>query len=161
MAHPAKWLHKIPDSMTFADAALVEPISVGLGGVRRSGLKLGQPALVCGAGPIGLVTLALAKAAGAHPCVVTDIDAARLEVARQQFGADAVLQVDPSWDGPKLGAEIRKVFVQVGGVGVVPEVALECTGAQSSFFGANYGEFHQDSWYRPSDQCFVLTGLSF
>lgn len=146
MAHPAKWLHKIPDSMSFADAALVEPISVGLGGVRRSGLKLGQPALICGAGPIGLVTLALAKAAGAHPCVVTDIDPAKLELAREQFGADAVLKVDPSWDGPTLGAEIRKVFVQAGGEGVVPEVALECTGAQSSFFGANYGEPASCPW---------------
>ena len=76
--------------MSFSTAALVEPISVALGGIQRSGLAFGQPVLICGAGPIGLNALAIAKAAGAYPILVTDIAEHKLSRARE-MGADLVL----------------------------------------------------------------------
>lgn len=124
--------------MTFAQAALVEPVSVGLGGIQRSDLRLGQPTVVCGAGPIGLVAVALAKAAGAYPIVVTDIAAHRLDWA-SKLGADATVLSDIAWDGQRVGIEILDTMGSIE-AGLRPQVALECTGAQSSFYGAAYGE---------------------
>ncbi|KAK2751047.1 L-arabinitol 4-dehydrogenase [Myotisia sp. PD_48] len=74
--HPAIWCHKIGD-MSFEEGALLEPLSVALAALERSGLSLGDPVLIAGAGPIGLVTLLCARAAGATPIVITDIDETR------------------------------------------------------------------------------------
>ena len=63
--HHASYLHKMPDNLTYADGALLEPLSVALRGFERGPLKLGEAGVVFGAGPIGLITLAVAKAAGA------------------------------------------------------------------------------------------------
>lgn len=144
--------------MSFAEAALVEPISVSLGGVQRSDLKFGQPVLVCGAGPIGECTgstvydidtdradsasglnaVAVARAAGAYPILVTDIAPHRLESAKA-LGADLTLCCELSWDGREISRRIRDAFEAVE-EGLRPEVALECTGVQSSFYGAGYGK---------------------
>lgn len=79
--HPAVWCHKIGD-MSYEDGALLEPLSVSLAAIERSGLRLGDPVLVTGAGPIGLITLLSARAAGATPIVITDIDEGRLAFAK-------------------------------------------------------------------------------
>ncbi len=125
--------------MSFASAALVEPISVSLAGLQRSSLVFGTPTLICGAGPIGLVALALAKAAGAYPIVVTDIADHRLEWAKK-MGADEIVQVEMKWSGEEVASAVREKFEGLE-AGLRPKVALECTGAQSSFYGATFGEF--------------------
>jgi L-iditol 2-dehydrogenase len=125
--------------MSFSTAALVEPISVALGGIQRSGLVFGQPVLICGAGPIGLNALAIAKAAGAYPILVTDIAEHKLRRARE-MGADLVLCCQTGWDGKEVARRIRGLMGEVE-EGLEPEVALECTGAQTSFYAAGYGEF--------------------
>lgn len=43
--HPASWVHKIPDSISYEEGSLLEPLAVALAGLERSGLKLGDPAL--------------------------------------------------------------------------------------------------------------------
>ncbi|KAF0321233.1 L-arabinitol 4-dehydrogenase [Colletotrichum asianum] len=78
--HPEVWCHKI-GSLSFDEGALLEPLSVALTGVTRSGVKIGDPVLICGAGPIGLITLDVCRAAGAYPIVITDIDSSRLDFA--------------------------------------------------------------------------------
>jgi hypothetical protein len=55
--HPAAWLHKLPDNITFEEGALLEPTAVALAGIERSGLRLGDATFIAGAGPI--VRLAL------------------------------------------------------------------------------------------------------
>lgn len=69
--------------MSFEEGALLEPLSVALAGIERAGLRLGDSLVICGAGPIGLVSLLAAHAAGAAPIVITDLDEARLEMARR------------------------------------------------------------------------------
>ena len=81
--HPAAWLHKLPASMSFEEGALLEPLSVALAGIERSNLRLGDPLVICGAGPIGMVSLLAAHAAGAAPVVITDVDENRLAMARK------------------------------------------------------------------------------
>jgi len=50
--HPAAFVHKIPDHMSFEEGALCEPLAVALAGLERANLKLGDPLLICGAGPM-------------------------------------------------------------------------------------------------------------
>ncbi|XP_063139178.1 sorbitol dehydrogenase isoform X2 [Rattus norvegicus] len=68
--HSADFCYKLPDSVTFEEGALIEPLSVGIYACRRGSVSLGNKVLVCGAGPIGIVTLLVAKAMGASQVVV-------------------------------------------------------------------------------------------
>ncbi|OQO11775.1 L-arabinitol 4-dehydrogenase [Cryoendolithus antarcticus] len=128
--HPATWCHKIGD-MSFEDGALLEPLSVALAGMQRAKITLGDSVLVCGAGPIGLVTLACVKAAGAEPIVITDIDEGRLAFAKEFCPSVRTMKVEFS-DTPERFAER---VVELAG-GVEPAVVMECTGVESSISGA-------------------------
>jgi predicted dehydrogenase len=79
---------RIPDNVTFEQAAYTSVASIGLEGVRLARATLGERVLVIGLGLIGQICVALLKAQG---CRVfgTDIDPAKLDLART-FGADAV-----------------------------------------------------------------------
>ncbi|KAL0567662.1 hypothetical protein V5O48_014339 [Marasmius crinis-equi] len=136
ISHPARFLHKIPSTMSYAQGALIEPLSVAAGAVERAELSLGQPVLVCGAGPIGLAAAICARASGAHPVVITDLEESRLEQAKG-LGFDRTLKIELSWDRHETASRIRNLFKDEG-VTIVPEVAFECTGAQSSIVSAIY-----------------------
>jgi len=56
--------------VSFEEGALLEPLSVGVQACRRAGVTIGQSVLVCGAGPIGLVSMLTAKAMGAAKVIV-------------------------------------------------------------------------------------------
>jgi L-iditol 2-dehydrogenase len=124
--HPAVWCHKIGD-MSYEAGAMLEPLSVALAGLHRAGLKLGDPTLVCGAGPIGLITMLCCRAAGACPIVITDIDEGRLKFAKEICPQAVTYKVDPALS-PE---EQAKAIVERFG-GIEPAVALECTGVESS-----------------------------
>ncbi|RSL60100.1 hypothetical protein CEP53_005552 [Fusarium sp. AF-6] len=131
ITHPAKLLHKLPDNISFADAALLEPLSVAIQGIRDAGgLPLGSAALICGAGPIGLLTLAAARASGAHPLVITDIEPTRLEFAQKLVPSCFTYKVDMNLSPEENAKEIRQLY----GLGEysTPEIVFECTGADSS-----------------------------
>jgi L-iditol 2-dehydrogenase len=74
-------LYRLPDSMSYEQGALVEPLSVGIWGCRRAGLQAGDDVLVTGAGPVGLLAAAAARALGAATVTVTDVSDFRLELA--------------------------------------------------------------------------------
>ena len=131
LKHPAMWCHKMPDSMTFEDGAMLEPLSVALAGFDRANVRLGDPVLVCGAGPIGLVTLLCAQAAGAAPLVITDIDAGRLDFARKLVPRALTHKVEFSHSVTDFQSAILALTN-----GVEPSHALECTGVESSIAGA-------------------------
>ena len=61
---------------------MVEPLSVGIWGCKRAGLEAGDDVLVTGAGPVGLLAAAAARALGARSVTVTDVSAFRLDLAR-------------------------------------------------------------------------------
>jgi len=111
----------LPDHVTYEQAALSEPLAIGLRSVRDSGLRLGDKAAIVGTGPIGLYTLAAAKAAGALEVYVSEISPARREAAKR-MGATAVF--DPkSQDVP---GELKRRGVE--GVDVV----YDCAGARGT-----------------------------
>ena len=128
--HPAVWCHKI-GNMSFEDGSMLEPLSVALAGMERSGVKLGDPVLICGAGPIGLVTLLCCKAAGAEPIVITDIDDGRLNFAKELVPRARTYKVERGVTAEKAAEDI----IGVAG-GVRPSIALECTGVESSIASA-------------------------
>jgi L-iditol 2-dehydrogenase len=81
LAVDARNLFKLPDSMSYEEGALIEPLSVGLWGCHRAGLKPGDRVLVTGAGPVGLLAAEAAQALGASGVTLSDIVPFRLEVA--------------------------------------------------------------------------------
>jgi L-iditol 2-dehydrogenase len=124
--HPAVWCHKIGD-MSFENGSLLEPLSVALAGIQRAGVRLGDPVLICGSGPIGLVTLLCCQAAGACPIAITDIDAGRLKFAQELVPSAIAYQVPKE----KSAEECAAGIVSAMG-GLRPAVAMECTGVESS-----------------------------
>ena len=129
--HPATWCHKIGD-MSYELGAMLEPLSVALAGMERAKVTLGDPVLVCGAGPIGLMTLLCCAAAGAEPLVVTDIDEGRLKFAKEVVPRARTYMVERGKSGEQCGREIRDL------AGTAINVAVECTGVESSVANAIY-----------------------
>ena len=62
---------RLPDHVSLEEGALLEPLSVGVHACRRAGVTLGNTILICGAGPIGLVNLLVAKTMGASKVIMT------------------------------------------------------------------------------------------
>lgn len=79
--HPEAFTFKIPDNVSFAEAAMVEPLAVGVHAATKARIRPGDNAVVLGAGPIGLVTALAALAAGCARVYVTDLAAKKLEIA--------------------------------------------------------------------------------
>jgi L-iditol 2-dehydrogenase len=136
--HPAIWCHKIGD-MSFEDGALLEPLSVALAGLERAQVRLGDPVLVAGAGPIGLVTLLCVRAAGATPIVITDIDEGRLRFAKELVPDVRTYKVQPGLSAEENAAGILDAMNDGNGSGpdaIRPRLAMECTGVESSVASA-------------------------
>jgi L-iditol 2-dehydrogenase len=90
VAVPARIVYKLPESLAFAEAAMLEAVSVALHAVAVSKLEGKETALIIGAGMIGLLTLQAAHAAGCSRVFVADIDTTRLKSA-SELGADKTL----------------------------------------------------------------------
>lgn len=108
--HPARWLHKLPDDVSYAQGALLEPLSVAMHGIRMAGLTIGRGAVICGAGPVGLLTLAATRAAGAHPIVITDLEPSRLQYAKEFVPSVITYQVNRDLDAEGNAKAIRALF---------------------------------------------------
>ncbi len=87
IAVPACKVLALPDGMTWDQAAMVEPLAVGVHAVRVAQFAPGANVLVLGAGTIGLMTLQAARAAGAGQVMISDLLQDRLDLA-QRLGAD-------------------------------------------------------------------------
>ena len=90
---PAQGRMKVPDGVTDEEAALTEPLNVGLSAIYESGMKAGDSVAIVGGGHIGQLTLLAAKAAGAAPIILTDPIQSRLDKALE-LGANYALNVD-------------------------------------------------------------------
>ncbi|MDQ2755160.1 MAG: NAD(P)-dependent alcohol dehydrogenase [Actinomycetota bacterium] len=108
--------HSVPDSMSDDEAALLEPLSVGIWANRKAGTTAGSRVLVTGAGPVGLVAVQCALAFGATEVVVADVNQHRLDLA-VALGATGAVRVD---------------LTSLQDSGVQPTVMLECSGHPGS-----------------------------
>lgn len=107
VAHPADLSFKIPDSMSWEEGALIEPLAVAMTAAREAGARIGQSAVILGGGCIGLVTLLALRAMGLSKITVVDLFDIRLDKARE-LGAwatvnarntDAIAEVARLHDG--------------------------------------------------------------
>jgi L-iditol 2-dehydrogenase len=112
----------MPEGMSFAHAAMIEPVSIGVHAANRTPITLNNSVLVVGAGPIGLCALQAIRLRGAGKIIVTDLFASRLELAKK-LGADVALKADD----PNLLDQIRQV---AGRYGV--DAAIEAVGVESA-----------------------------
>ena len=137
---------RLPDDLSLADAALVEPLAVGLHGVALSGMRHGDDVVVLGAGPIGVATAYWARRHGARRVVVV-ATSNRREVYARALGASSFVVADTDLVG--------QVTEEVGGL---PGIVFEAAGvpgalAQSVALVAKRGTVvglgccsHEDTW---------------
>ena len=116
--HPADMLIKVPDGMTWEQAAMAEPLTISLHGVHRGGLKAGEYCAIIGAGPIGLVAGLVAQAYGAH-AILLDVLSERLAFAKK-LGIEHV--INPNEED--AGVRIREITG-----GSMAQQVMECSGA--------------------------------
>ncbi|MFW2544918.1 NAD(P)-dependent alcohol dehydrogenase [Primorskyibacter sp. 2E107] len=79
--HPEAFTYRLPDTVSFAEGAMVEPLAVGVHAATKARVKPGDVGVVLGAGPIGLVTALAALAAGCARVYVADLAEKKLEIA--------------------------------------------------------------------------------
>ncbi|MGM0367695.1 MAG: zinc-dependent alcohol dehydrogenase [Actinomycetota bacterium] len=110
---------KIPDSVSYKEAALTEPLACVVHGLDESNVEVGDTAVVNGAGPIGLMYVALLKLNGAR-VISTDLSSERLKKA-EEFGAD--FTINAAETSNQIGA-VKELTEEGKGV----DVAIEATG---------------------------------
>jgi L-iditol 2-dehydrogenase len=121
IAVPQHIVYALPDSLSFAEAAMLEAVSVAVHAVSLSCLTPNGTALVVGAGMIGLLTLQALRAAGCSAVFVTDVDASRLALARE-LGASEIIQA-----GDNVVSEVLRL---TNGSGV--DLAVEAVGLNAT-----------------------------
>ncbi len=94
--HPEAFTFKLPDTVSFAEAAMVEPLAVGVHAATKARIKPGDIAVVLGAGPIGLVTALSAIAGGCARVFVADLVDRKLEIAESLHPAICAVNVAKS-----------------------------------------------------------------
>ncbi|MCC7144955.1 MAG: NAD(P)-dependent alcohol dehydrogenase [Phycisphaeraceae bacterium] len=81
VVHPADFTFKLPDNVSFAEGAMVEPLAVGMHAANKAEIKPGDLAVVMGAGPIGMVTALAALAGGCSRVIMSDVVQPKLDLA--------------------------------------------------------------------------------
>jgi (R,R)-butanediol dehydrogenase/meso-butanediol dehydrogenase/diacetyl reductase len=122
LAAPQERLIKLPEDMSWRRAAVIEPLSVAAYGITRSGIKAGDSALICGAGPIGLLLQLGLGAVGVDTVYVSEPMENRRALA-ERLGATQV--IDPG--ETKVSATIKEL---TEGRGV--DVSFEAVGIEAS-----------------------------
>ena len=122
---PARIAYKLPENLSFEEAALLEAVSVAIHAVSLVPIGRESTALVIGAGTIGLLVQQALRAAGCGRVFVTDLDPTRLKLSKD-LGATQVLQ-----SGPQLARDIAEL---TNGTGV--DVAVEAVGINATVAAA-------------------------
>ncbi|ALF28217.1 butanediol dehydrogenase [Streptococcus intermedius] len=128
-------VHKVPDSLSYEQAALTEPAAVAVYAVRQSALKAGDTAVVFGLGPIGLLIVEALRAAGASKIYAVELSPERQAkaeelgaiVVRPEEGEDAVAAVQRlTGGGADVSYEVTGVPVVLGQALAAVHKAGEC-----------------------------------
>jgi D-xylulose reductase len=107
-ALPVDVLHRLPDNVTLEDGAMMEPLSVGVHSVKTLGqCTTGEVVIVFGAGPVGLLCMAVAKALGASRIIAVDIRQDKLELAKAYAATDCFLPVSEARAAIHVFADTR------------------------------------------------------
>ena len=124
--HPADFTFKLPDNVSFAEGAMVEPLAVGVHAATKARVKPGDVAVVMGAGPIGLVTALSALAAGCARVFVTDLAKKKLEIAAS---------LSPAITPVHAGTDDLSAIVMAATENWGADIVFEATGASKAAAG--------------------------
>jgi L-iditol 2-dehydrogenase len=121
-SYPTRCLFPLPDSLSYADGAMLEPLGVAIHAVDLGKLKAGMTVGVFGCGPIGLLVIQMAKVSGATNIVATDKLPHRVKAAKK-FGADQAFLVEDN-------SQLSEIRAATQGRGV--DVSFEAAGVQEA-----------------------------
>lgn len=126
VVHPAAFTYRLPDHVSFAEGAMVEPFAIGMQAAAKAGIKPGDVALVTGAGPIGIMCALAALAGGCAKVYISDLVEEKLAIAANYDNIHPILIPG---DNP---AAILKEHTEAWGADVV----FECAGAEAAIQAA-------------------------
>lgn len=123
--HPAAFTYKLPDHVSFAEGAMVEPFAIGMQSALRARIQPGDIAVVTGAGPIGMMTALAALAGGCAKVLVADLAQPKLDIVGQYDGIETInIRQTPAAEA---------IAAATDGWGA--DVAFECSGAAPAILG--------------------------
>lgn len=155
VVHPASFTYRLPDNVSFAEGAMVEPLAIGMQAATKARIQPGDLAVVTGCGTIGILTALAAMAGGCSRVVISDVLQEKLDIAarypgitpvnvRTQDLADVVRGATEGWGADVVfeasgsPAVYRSLFelLRPGGCAVlvgipIDPVAFDVAGAQS------------------------------
>lgn len=123
VVHPANYTFKLPDNVSFAEGAMVEPFAVGMQAATKAKIVPGDTAVVLGAGPIGTMVAIAALAGGCARVVVADLAQPKLDIAAQYQGVIPVNIRETD-----LAAEVGRLTDGWGA-----DVIFECSGSPKAW----------------------------
>lgn len=123
--HPAAFTYKLPDNVSFAEGAMVEPFAIGMQAAARARIAPGDVAAVIGCGPIGIMVALAALAGGCSRVFISDFSAPKLAIAAQYPG------ITPVNIGEKKFADV--IAAETDGWGA--DVVFEASGSPRTYSG--------------------------
>lgn len=117
--HPAAFTYKLPDTVSFAQGAMVEPFAIGMQAALRARIQPGDVAVVTGAGPIGMMVALAALAGGCSKVIVADLAQPKLDIIGAYDGIETV--------NIRTTSAVDAVNAATEGWGA--DVVFECSGA--------------------------------
>jgi D-xylulose reductase len=123
VVHPANYTFRLPDNVSFAEGAMVEPFAVGMQAATKAKITPGDTAVVLGAGPIGTMVALAALAGGCARAIVADLAQPKLDIAARYQG---VIPVNIREKG--LVAEVKRLTEDWGA-----DVVFECSGSPKAW----------------------------
>ncbi|MGY5810560.1 NAD(P)-dependent alcohol dehydrogenase [Rhizobium sp. LEGMi198b] len=123
VVHPANYAFKLPDNVSFAEGAMVEPFAVGMQAATKAKITPGDTAVVLGAGPIGTMVAIAALAGGCARAIVADLAQPKLDIATQYQGVIPVNIREKN-----LVEEVRRLTDGWGA-----DVVFECSGSPKAW----------------------------
>ncbi len=125
VVHPAAYTYKLPDHVSFAEGAMVEPFAIGMQAALRARIQPGDVGVVLGAGPIGMMTALAALAGGCAKVLVADLAQPKLDIIGAYPGIETINIRD------RTAAEAISEATEGWGADVV----FECSGAAPAILG--------------------------
>jgi D-xylulose reductase len=147
VVHPAAFTFRLPDNVSYAEGAMVEPFAVGMQAAARAKIKPGDVGVVLGAGPIGIMVALAALAGGCSKVIITDLHQPKLDIAGRYQGIipvnvrnqDVKEVVDRETDN--WGANV--VFEASGAPKAIESApTLACPGGAIVFVGIPVDAYH-------------------
>jgi D-xylulose reductase len=125
VVHPANYTFKLPDNVSFAEGAMVEPFAVGMQAASKARITPGDTAVVIGAGPIGTMVALAALAGGCARVIIADLAQPKLDIAAKYQG---IIPVNVTTT--KLVDEVNRLTENWGA-----DVVFECSGSPKAWQG--------------------------